>query len=72
VSSTRRVSGPGKGSTGERKRGKLVYKTQVQNLVFRGLCQRFETKYGTKVKERTRMKRRKTKEKETQEKMTKA
>jgi hypothetical protein len=72
VSSTRRVSGPGKGRTGERKRGKLVNTTQVHNLFFRGLCQGFETKHGTKVKERTIRKRRKTKEKETQEKMTKA
>jgi hypothetical protein len=72
VSSTRPVSDPGKGRTGETKRGKLVNKTQVQNLVFRDLCQRFETKHSTRVKERTIMKRRKRKEHETQEKMTKA
>jgi hypothetical protein len=71
VSSTWPVSGLGKGRTGKRKRGKLVYTTQVHNLVFRGLCQWFETKHGTKVKERTTRKRRKTKEKETLEKMTK-
>jgi hypothetical protein len=72
VSSTRPVSGLGKGRKGKRMRGKLVYKTQVQNLVFRGLCQGIETKHGTKVKERIIMKKRKTKEKETQEKMNKA
>ena len=71
VSSTRPVSGLGKGRTGERKSGKLVYTKQVHNLVFRALCQGFETKHSTKVKERTIRKRRKAKKNETQEKMTK-
>jgi hypothetical protein len=72
VSSTRPFSGPGKDRTGVRKRGKLVYTKQVHNTVFRGLCQGFETKHSTKVTERAIRRRRKTKEKETQEKMTKA
>ena len=60
VFSSSPVSGPGKGRTGERKRGKLVYMTQVHHLVFWDLCQGFETKHDTKVKERTIRKRRKT------------
>jgi len=48
VSSARPDVGPGWDRTGERKRGKQVYTTQVHNLVPRVLCKGFETKQGTR------------------------
>jgi hypothetical protein len=49
VSSARPVSGTMWGRNGERKMGKCICTAQAHNLVFRLLCQEFETKHGTVV-----------------------